>query len=55
MELDGGHHCEPANKEYDAIRSLYLENKGYKVIRFWNNEIDDIEAVYSVLKRVCDV
>ena len=55
VELDGGHHSESANIEYDTIRSSYLENKGYKVIRFWNNEIDDIEAVYSVLKRVCDV
>ena len=38
------------NIEYDKNRTLFLENKGYKVIRFWNNEIDNnIEGVYKTI------
>jgi len=44
IELDGGQHLEQA--EYDAERTKYLESKGYKVIRFWNNDVmNDINAV----------
>ena len=46
IEIDGGQHNESSIKGYDRARTLYLESKGYKVIRFWNNEIDDnIDAV----------
>lgn len=37
IELDGGQHAEQIN--YDHHRSLYLEKRGFKVIRFWNNEV----------------
>lgn len=44
IELDGGQHLE--RKAYDEERTKYLEAQGYKVIRFWNNEVmNDIEAV----------
>src|SRR5690606_4838289 len=36
IEVDGGQHNE--NKRDDA-RTAYLESKGYRVIRFWNNEV----------------
>ena len=50
IELDGGQHNEDANIVYDTERTKYLENSGYKVIRFWNNEIDNnIEGVYERL------
>ena len=46
IEIDGGQHNEPANIEYDKIRTEYLNTLGYKVIRFWNNEIyENIEGV----------
>ena len=35
VEADGGQHSEEA----DAVRTAALEAAGYKVIRFWNNEI----------------
>ncbi|MBX3486492.1 MAG: endonuclease domain-containing protein [Candidatus Paracaedibacteraceae bacterium] len=37
IELDGGHHVE--RKDYDEMRTRILEQDGYKVIRFWNNEV----------------
>ena len=37
IELDGSQHLE--QQEYDQERTKYLESLGYKVIRFWNNEV----------------
>ena len=48
IEIDGGQHNEPNNIEYDKTRTEFLESKGYKVIRFWNCDIDsNIEGVYQ--------
>ena len=56
VELDGGQHNELENIEYDKQRSLYLEERGYKVVRFWNNDIDsNMKGVYETLKRLCGV
>ena len=41
IELDGGHHNENDNIIRDQQRKKYLENHGYKVLRFWNNEVDN--------------
>lgn len=46
IELDGGQHNEPDNIIADKVRTLYLEQEGYKVIRFWNEEIfNNIDGV----------
>jgi len=37
IELDGSQHLE--QKDYDEKRTKYLESLGYKVIRFWNNDV----------------
>jgi len=53
IEADGGQHNQPADIEYDKKRSEFLASKGYKVIRFWNNEIDNnIEGVYQTLLKI---
>ena len=50
IEIDGGQHNSEEGIEYDLKRTEYLETKGYKVIRFWNNEIDNnLEGVYQSL------
>ena len=36
VEADGGQHAESAN---DVGRTAFLESKGYRVMRFWNNDI----------------
>ena len=52
IEIDGGQHNEPENIEYDKTRTEYLNTLGYKVIRFWNNEIyENIEGVVLRLKQ----
>jgi very-short-patch-repair endonuclease len=46
IELDGGHHTEDEAIKRDRERQLWLEREGYRVIRFWNSEInDDLTAV----------
>ena len=37
IELDGGQHQEQA--DYDNERTRWLESTGFRVIRFWNNEM----------------
>ena len=52
IEIDGGQHNEPKNIEYDKTRTEFLNSLGYKVIRFWNNEIyENIEGVVLRLKK----
>ncbi len=56
IEIDGGQHNEPKNLEYDKQRFLYLESKGYRIIRFWNNEIDNnLTGVYQQLQKEFDI
>jgi len=39
IEVDGSQHNENNNIRKDEERTKFLEAKGYKVLRFWNNEI----------------
>jgi very-short-patch-repair endonuclease len=49
IELDGGQHADRIN--YDNQRSLFLEQHGFKVLRFWNNEvIENIEGVLEAIR-----
>lgn len=34
----------------DSVRTAYLENQGYRVLRFWNNEV--MSRIDSVLERM---
>ena len=39
--------------KYDEDRTRYIESKGYKVIRFWNNDIDNnLDSVYLEILKV---
>lgn len=52
IELDGSQHNEDNNIINDEIRTKYLESRGFKVIRFWNNDINDnIEGVILEIKK----
>jgi len=47
IELDGGQHSLEADKK----RSDYLENQGYKIIRFWNNDVfKNIEGILQMIE-----
>ena len=39
IELDGGQHNEAPGLARDAQRTADLESRGYRVLRFWNNEV----------------
>jgi very-short-patch-repair endonuclease len=48
IELDGSQHLDQV--ESDSERTKYLEAKGYRVLRFWNNEVmNEIDAVLNVI------
>ncbi|MFZ2095125.1 MAG: DUF559 domain-containing protein [Anaerolineales bacterium] len=51
IELDGKPHRN--SKEYDDIRTMFFNSKGYRVLRFWNHEVmDSIESVIESIKIV---
>ena len=50
IELDGGHHNDDENAKRDHERQLWLEQEGYRVIRFWNSEIN--RDLTAVLERI---
>jgi len=53
IELDGGYHNELQQMKKDIIRQNFIENKGYKIIRFWNSEITkNIDGVLDKLLSV---
>ncbi len=44
IEVDGGQHGEA--REHDEARTCNLLTAGFRVLRFWNNEVlQEIEAV----------
>ncbi len=46
VEVDGGQHSEAA----DARRTACFEGSGYRVIRFWNNEvIENLDGVAATI------
>ncbi|MHB8104888.1 MAG: endonuclease domain-containing protein [Dehalococcoidales bacterium] len=46
IEVDGNPHKETENKANDKQRTLWLQDEGFRVLRFWNSEIvDNIERV----------
>ena len=56
VEVDGGQHNEPGNMEKDERRTSWLENEGYHVIRFWNNDvIPNIEGVGLKILELIEV
>ena len=50
IEIDGGQHSEEKDKERDS----YLKKQGFRVIRFWNNEVlNNVQGVLEVIKETC--
>jgi very-short-patch-repair endonuclease len=50
IEVDGGQHCEAK----DRLRSALIEAEGYRVLRFWNNDVlSNGDGVAMVLATYC--
>jgi len=51
VEIDGGQHA--LQQTYDRVRTAWLEGQGYRVIRFWSNEVlANTEGVIEAISRV---
>ena len=54
IEIDGGQHGENDEMLCDAKRTASLEDRGLRVLRFWNNEVlCETEAVLESIRRAC--
>jgi very-short-patch-repair endonuclease len=52
IEVDGGQHAAENNK--DRERDTYLQRYGFKILRFWNNEVlQNINGVLAVIRETC--
>ena len=54
IEIDGSQHIEAAG--YDTARTAWLESQGFRVLRFWNDEVlartdAVLEAVWVALQE----
>jgi very-short-patch-repair endonuclease len=48
VEIDGGQHDRSSPRE--AERSGFLQNQGYRILRFWNNEVlANIDGVHETI------
>ncbi len=55
IEVDGGGHGEDAGRERDWLRDEDLVQRGWRVIRIWNSDIDgNFEGVMEEIQRVLD-
>ncbi len=52
VEVDGGQHNEPAAMARDSERTRDLESRGYRVIRFWDNDV--LTNIDGVLQRIAE-
>ena len=48
VEVDGATHSTDAEVGYDERRSAYLHEQGYRMLRFWNDDI------FKGLPDACD-
>lgn len=48
LELDGSQHAEQLT--YDAARTRFFESQGYRVMRFWNNDV--LGNIHTVLESI---
>ena len=49
VEVDGGQHAIEADR--DAERTAWLQSRGYRVLRFWNNDVlENTEGVAETIR-----
>ena len=50
VEVDGGQHNFDAHASRDAKRDNHFISRGFRVLRFWNNELDrNLEGVLMAI------
>ncbi len=59
VELDGRQHAEAERARRDAGRTKWLQDEGYRVLRFWNNDLTQnidgvLETILGSLPKIED-
>ncbi|RYH53291.1 MAG: endonuclease domain-containing protein [Alcaligenaceae bacterium] len=50
IEVDGGQHNIDDAARSDGVRDAFLKGEGFRVLRFWNHEVDrELDAVMDVI------
>ena len=50
VEVDGGQH----SPERDSARTAFLQGEGYRVLRFWNNDVlRNLDGVLQMIAAAC--
>lgn len=57
IEVDGAQHAEPRQVLHDLKRTQWLESRGYRVMRFWTNEVMTetdgvLDAIWATLQEM---
>jgi very-short-patch-repair endonuclease len=54
IEADGGQHGIPEGARSDQLRDAFLQSKGFRVLRFWNSDIDAnlVGVMESILRAL---
>ncbi|HYT33076.1 MAG TPA: DUF559 domain-containing protein, partial [Thermoanaerobaculia bacterium] len=52
IELDGGQHAREDQSAPDKVRTVELEKRGVRVLRFWNNDV--LQNLEGVLIRIAE-
>ena len=48
IEVDGGQHTP----ERDARRTAFLESQGFRILRFWNDDVlQNLDGVWTVIEE----
>ncbi len=56
IEIDGDAHSEASQRAYDIARTQYLEDHGYRIVRFTNRDIQqNLQAVIDEICRTIDL
>jgi very-short-patch-repair endonuclease len=51
IEIDGGQHADRSAE--DEVRSSFLKSYGYRVVRFWNNQVlDNTDEVLAEIEKL---
>ena len=49
LEIDGGQHA--LERDNDEKREIWLESQGFRILRFWNNEVlQNLEGVLEAIR-----
>ncbi|MFZ1991298.1 MAG: endonuclease domain-containing protein [Alphaproteobacteria bacterium] len=52
VELDGASHDNDTLHQRDTVRTNWLEERGYSVMRFWNSELDtNLDGVVATIRN----